>query len=179
MGMVGDSYRVMHDRAAERRGIALRAIDALDAGASEADLCRRVATSLVANEEVPFALVYLVDGSRGARLAAAAGVESDTRWSPRFLALDAADAWPVEHVIATGEPVELGQLEARFGARPAGIAREVRGARLVAIRGRGSDRVRGVLVVGLGAEEPGSFLRTAAERLAAALGRASARAEAL
>jgi len=175
-----DSWRLRDDRAAARRGIALESIEALGAGATEAQLCRRAVTALAADaDEHPFVMVYVLtaDG-RGARLAASCGIEEGSRWSPRFVDFEAGDGWPLEHVAATAEPVELARVEQRFGARPRGLP-VVRAVRLLPLRARGADRVRAVLVAGVGegGDAAMDHLRATADHLAAALSRAASRAE--
>lgn len=175
-----DAVRSRREDPVMRRGIALKTIESLGADATEAELCRRALKTIAGDgEEIPFALVYLIDRARhGAQLAAAAGIEEGTRWTPRWVDFEKTSAWPLDHVASTGESAGLDQLETRFGSRPSSLRSHAHRAFVLPVRGRSGEPVRAVLVVGLRDDEPATttFLRDAADRIAVALSRARVRA---
>ena len=174
------AFRTRREDSAQRRGIALEAIESLGADATESELCRRALRTLASDaDEILFGLVYLVDRDRlGAQLAGSVGVDEGTRWTPRWVDFERSAGWPLEHVATTGESAGLDQLETRFGARPSSMKEAPSRAHALPVRGRAGEPVRAILVVGVRDDEPATapFLRDAAERIAVALTRSRARA---
>jgi PAS domain S-box-containing protein len=74
------------------------------------------------NPDIPFALLYLVDGDgRGVSLAASAGLQRSNYHPAGHLALDGNDGWSIARAVRHGEPVVLDDLHLRVAALPAGI----------------------------------------------------------
>lgn len=139
----------------ERRTSTLRELAAQSSQATTShEALRLAAASLEANPfDVPFVLVYLVDGSQ-ARLVASAGVPSGTAASPVVFDLAAPDSsgWPVGQVAATG----VGVLANDMGVCLAGVTcgpypEQPKAASVLPILQPGSKVPAGVLVLGFGA----------------------------
>jgi PAS domain S-box-containing protein len=168
----------------------------LSAGSAEArtveDVCRRVAETLASNpRDLPFALLYLADASRGVlSLCATAGITAGAATAPLELPLDGTNAglWPAARALSSGEPVLLETPAATFGALPTGAWDRPPG-RAILLPLTASGRV-GALVVGLNPfrlfdENYEGFLRLVASQIGASMANAQAyeeereRAEAL
>ncbi|CAN5134813.1 hypothetical protein BH09MYX1_BH09MYX1_13690 [soil metagenome] len=94
--------------------------------------------------DVPFAMVYLLDGeTHGLRLAASVGVE------PGSVAA-APESWPLAAVLADGRIESVADIATRFAPIPSRIWPEnVESAVVVPIRRAGEDAGCGVLVAGV------------------------------
>jgi signal transduction histidine kinase len=119
------------------------------------DACALSAQILESNSlDVPFALVYLLEGPEGpARLCAASGVHP----GHPLLATDAeqASGWPVLQVAKSRRPLRVDDLPTRFGPSAAGPWPEApSSAMLLPILDRGLDRALGVAVLGVSARRP-------------------------
>nr|WP_211193786.1 ATP-binding protein [Pyxidicoccus fallax] len=142
-----------------------------------------------ASLDVPFALLYCVDGRR-ARLLARSGLSPESPAARSELPLDSEAPWPLEAVARSGQEVRVEDLGARFGALPAGAWPEpITQALLLPVPGTG-DEATYVLVVGVSPRRPldeayRSFLQLLARQVASDLSSARAyeqerrRAEAL
>lgn len=85
------------------------------------DACSTVAEVLRGKPDVPFALLYLLDGSgRTANLVAAVGVDAERAQAPAEVDLDGEDPWCVARVVRSGEAIVLDDLASRFGPLPGG-----------------------------------------------------------
>ncbi|MCY1139421.1 ATP-binding protein [Actinoplanes sp. Pm04-4] len=86
------------------------------AGTRRTSLERSLAALGGGDQDVPFALAYLVDKTRGsAELIAAAGVGAGGPMAPHTISLlDNAAAWPVGRVTRTGEPATVDRLDETF-----------------------------------------------------------------
>lgn len=186
------TYRVL----GERRTRLLRELAEHTAPArSPEEACALAAeTFSAATQDVPFALLYLVDADgRHAGLAGIVGIASDGPASPLVVDLDGADtdSWPLAAVARTGEPQLVSDLASRFGRLPGGSWPEPSGQALVLpIGAAGPGRLAGFLVAGISPRRAldadyRSFFELAAGHLATALTNARAyqmerqRAEAL
>ncbi|WP_169064117.1 chemotaxis protein CheB [Geodermatophilus dictyosporus] len=138
---------------ADRRLATLRALATSGVGAeSLPSTCDRAIRTLEQNpRDVPFALVYLSEPTRGtAHLCASTGVEPGSGVAPRTLSTRAGDAaWPVGRVLADGTPLLVDDLGTRFAAFHAGPWPEgPRAAVLLPIRPVTDEPPIGVLVAG-------------------------------
>ena len=166
----------------ERRLRTLSAIADQSTDAKTVDeACRLVVRALADNEEdLPFALIYLVqDQARSARLAAATGVSDVDSGSVE--ANGARGDWPLEAVLGSGVSliVEGESFERGLGVMRSRKHSPPTRALLIPLSLTGQARALGVLVVGLSPRLPAhghyrSFLELVAGQVAAAI--ASARA---
>ncbi len=85
------------------------------------EACQLAAATLAENgADVPFVVIYLVDGDV-ARLAGEAGLPAGSAAAPAVIGLDDASApWPLARVLATGHSVVVDDVRERFGAIPSG-----------------------------------------------------------
>src|SRR3712207_6253607 len=139
---------------ADRRLATLRALATSGVGAESIPAaCDRAIRTLEANpRDIPFALLYLHDPTRGtADLCASTGVQPGSSVAPRTVRARTGDvAWPIDHVLADGEPVVVDDLRRRFAALHAGPwPEEPRAALLLPIRPVTDEPPIGVLVAGL------------------------------
>ncbi|MGH9148176.1 MAG: ATP-binding protein, partial [Vicinamibacterales bacterium] len=107
--------------------------------------------------DVPFALLYLMDGDgQTARLAASAGVRPDQAAAPSVVdVVDQTPGWPLFQVASAREASEVRGLADLFGEVPQGPWPEPPpGAMLLPIVDRGVDRSVGVLVLGISSRRP-------------------------
>ncbi len=109
---------------AERRLLTLQELASrtVDARTAE-EACLRAAAVLGESQaDVPFALLYLLEGDGGsARLVAASGVDPGEAIAPATVSLGDAGAsgtWPLGDALAGGGPVVVTDLVARFGSVP-------------------------------------------------------------
>jgi anti-anti-sigma factor len=136
----------------ERRVAGLRDLAAAVAAArTQADVLTAVSEQLGrARDDLPFSLVYLLDGEGTARLATAAGIDPGSPGAPAVAAPDGV--WPVARVLA-GEHVVLEDLPSLLPDMPTGAWRRPP-TQAVAVpiassaQGRGGP-VTGFLVAGL------------------------------
>ncbi|MGE3944239.1 MAG: ATP-binding protein [Alphaproteobacteria bacterium] len=146
--VVETTFRVI----GERRSHSLRDLaDRLVGAKSVDDVCAAAANALAqASADVPFCLLYLLDDSRHARLAGAAGIAPDGPASPTRIDLDdPAAAWPLADVRATAQVAIVGDLARRFEiVLPGGPWPEsAQGAMVVPIAGSGGPA--GILIAGI------------------------------
>jgi signal transduction histidine kinase len=140
---------------AARRRATLEALGAavgLSRSADEA--CARAAECVAANAaDLPFALVYVLDGAAGgqARLAAAAGLPAGTALSPVRHGLGpGAGPWPLGRALDAPQPVAVAGLPGPAGELPGGRGDPPPpGALLLPLVSRGANGAAGVLVAGL------------------------------
>lgn len=105
--------------------------------------------------DVPFALIYVIDGeSRGIRLGAAAGIAPGASGAAHAFTssmLSAEDdCWSIAKVMATGRPEVVTRLGRRFGAMPGGVWPEpAHTAMVMPIRSGSSSNVAGILIGGI------------------------------
>ena len=114
----------------ERRMRTLRDLAVCSAHAKEIiDACRVTAEALAANpRDIPFALLYLIDEGKQARLVGASGVKPGTEVSPHVVDLldeaAAATAWPLVEVARTAKAEVVKGLGEKFDYLPDGPWRE-------------------------------------------------------
>src|SRR3712207_5527312 len=138
---------------ADRRLATLRALATSSVGAeSVSSACDRAIRTLEANpRDIPFALLYLHDATRGtANLCASTGVEPGSGVAPRTLTARSRDAaWPAGRVLTGGTPLVVDDLPTRFPAFHAGPWPEApHAAVLLPIRPVTDEPPIGVLVAG-------------------------------
>ena len=163
----------------ERRQVVLRELATLPQVAPSVDeVCLRAARELAA-DDVPFSLVYLLDGdAKTARLVATSGIEPGLEQSPRDVDLSGTGApslWPLGEAERTGAAQLVLDLEAKFGPQRArGWSVPPKSALVLPLLGVGDARPRGFLVAGLSAglhldEGYRDFLHQVARHIAAAV----------
>ncbi|MEA2971617.1 MAG: hypothetical protein QOG82_75 [Actinomycetota bacterium] len=126
---------------------------------------------------VPFALVYLLDGTRSrAQLTASTGLPPGTSAAPRTVALADDDiVWPLHTVARFGTAAVVDDLNDRLpGLRAGPYPEPPPGALALALRLTADERPAGVVVLGLSARRPldagyRAFLDQVAASLAAGL----------
>ncbi|TMQ18514.1 MAG: PAS domain S-box protein [Deltaproteobacteria bacterium] len=163
-GEVGGLLAVVADTTArveaERRLASLRELVASAAEAPTPEqACRDAAQVFERNPtDVPFALVYVLDGDgRTARRLACAGLPADHPAAPAVIALGSGSpaGWPVAPVIAAAEPVVLDDLPAQLGELPGGpVPEPCRAAIVLPLVRPGLACPIGVLVAGICPRRP-------------------------
>jgi signal transduction histidine kinase len=131
------------------------------AGARTAkDVCAAAAEVLAgAREDLPFALLYVIEAGEGAAtLAGAAGLDAGGPASPGSIPLESPEggprlAWPIAEALRNG-PLAAGDLTARFGSLPGFEVAEPSQALLVPVVAPGDARPCGVLVAALDPGKP-------------------------
>ena len=144
----------------ERRLATLRVISERTSNETNSPVaaCRAAGEALGSNpEDVPFALIYLLDdATKRLTLASATGLAVGLRASPHEITLGAnrssenAGSWPLDAVIESGTALVLDDLTTRFEPiidRP--WPEPVRSALALPIARPGQDRPYGVLVAGV------------------------------
>ncbi len=168
-----------------RRDEVVHRLQADAAGAATvADAAERAVAVLEADPGlVPFALVYLLDGTRSrAQLTASTGLLPGTVAAPRTVALaDDDTVWPLATVARFASPAVVDDLADRLpGLRAGPYPEPPPGAVVLPLRPAHDERPAGVVVLGLSARRPldpgyRGFLDQVAARLAEALTSARAR----
>jgi PAS domain S-box-containing protein len=105
----------------ERRLRTLRDLAAQCTRAGDAESVYDCAASTLADNprDVPFAIIYHVESSRAARLAAAVGIEPGHPAAPRVVSLvDGPDPWSLSEAVAARSLVEVAGLGRRFDGLP-------------------------------------------------------------
>ena len=155
-GVLATVHEITEKVVGERRVAALRDLGARAAEAKSAeDACVIAAQTLGAHaKDVPFALLYLIDGDgTTARLAGTAGVAAGDPIGPPIVALDAvaaAAAWPLAEAVRSEAIVVVSDLTARFGRVPPGPWSDPpRAAVVVPVRSNKAHELAGVLVAGV------------------------------
>ncbi len=140
----------------ERRLRTLRELAARSAEAREVEeACRLLAGALATNPlDVPFALIYLIDGEHAeARLIASTGLEPGSAAAPETISISGAEderGWRIGRMVADGASRRVDDVDARFGAIVGETWPEpIRTAMLlpIALRGRQQQTVA-MLIVG-------------------------------
>ncbi|MDP9799423.1 PAS domain S-box-containing protein [Catenuloplanes nepalensis] len=183
-GYLGMSVETTERVLAQRRLTVLHALTRL-AGADRDDVLQEVGDALGENpRDLPFALVYLDDGTpaRTAGLAVAVGVEAEGATAPRTIpSAGGHPLWPVGQVLTGGRPALVDDLRARLPELHAGPWPETSEEALVLpLPGVADGPPVGVLIAGLSPrlalDAPyRSFLELAAGQIAVALAEAGAR----
>jgi PAS domain S-box-containing protein len=138
----------------ERRLRSLRELGAWKAGEARTagEACQTATHVIAANpHDLPFALLYLLDGPRRAALAGQTGLVRGTPASPAAVDLDAPDApWPFRRVAEAGKAVAVEDLPARFGPLPGGAWPESpRRAVVLPLAKSGQTDLAGFVVAGV------------------------------
>jgi PAS domain S-box-containing protein len=189
-----DTERIL----SERRLRTLRELAArtTEEAKSVADACQSAARTLAENaRDVPFSLIYLLDDDGAmAVLEGASGIALGSPAAATRVHLDAGEredtGWPLQRALTSG-PIEVDDLQARFGSLPGGPWPEPAQRALVMPMAKpGQSRPTGFLVAGtsprlLFTEDYKGFLQLLAGHVATAVSNARAyeeerrRAEAL
>jgi formate hydrogenlyase transcriptional activator len=166
------------------RDLAARSADAT--GTEEA--CRIAADVLRGNgHDIPFALLYEVEPDRRlAHLVAHVALEPGSRASPPAVALrmtETHNTWPLARVAATNLPVQVDNLEEKFGPLPGGLWNDSpKSALVLPIAPTRSDVAAAIFVVGISPRRPlddayRMFLDSLTSEIGAAIMRARLRQE--
>ena len=164
-----------------RRFQAIRELSIHTAHARDVEDVLRASTEVLARSavDVPFALLYRVEGTR-ARLRVRVGLDAESPAAPGGFELeDAAAPWPLAEVLRTGREVLLEELGTRWGPLPGGPWPEPTRRALLLPLTLGSGEPDAVLVVGLSPrlpldEEYRGFLQLLSRQVAADVVRARA-----
>jgi len=173
-----DTERIL----SERRLRTLRELAArtTEEAKSVSDACQSAARTLAENSrDVPLSLIYLLeDDGTTAVLEGASGIAPGSPAAPTHIRLDEGEhgdiGWPLQRALASG-PIEVRDLQARFGALPGGPWPEPAQCALVVPMARpGQSRPAGFLVAGtsprlLFTEEYRGFLQLLAGHVASAV----------
>ena len=172
-------------RLATLRELARRAAEAK----TPEQACVNAASVFDANPiDVPFALLYLLDGAgTTARLVSAAGIPSTHRAAIESVPLgedDRDDPWRLTDVVRAGKTIVLGDLERRTGTLPGGpYAEPAHTAVLLPLSRPGLEHPYGILVAGVSPRRAlddryRDFYELAADHIATAINNAVALEEA-
>ncbi|MES1244278.1 MAG: ATP-binding protein [Acidobacteriota bacterium] len=145
-----DTERVIGER---RLGLLRELATDLGATNTEDEVFEALTRQIAARpQDIPFALAYLFDGEGRALLACRCGTPDGSPVAPPSIDVEggADSPWPVRDLLAGGGPVAVDDLEARFGAVPAGPwDKPARQAVLVPIGKQGQERPAGFLVAAI------------------------------
>src|SRR6185369_3515271 len=194
-GVLATVHEISEKVVGERRIVALRDLSTRVTDAKTAEEACAVAASTLGRhqQDVPFALLYLIDqDGHQLRLAGAAGVNEGTSISPAAIDLVSSHTWPLAEVVKSEEAQTISDLAARFGSDvPAGPWSDPPTQAVVTpIRSNVAHQPAGVLIAGVSSrlrldESYLSFIELAATQIATAVANARAyeeerkRAEAL
>ncbi|HKW12355.1 MAG TPA: ATP-binding protein [Gemmatimonadaceae bacterium] len=186
-GVIATVHEITQKVVAERRVSVLRDLGGQSlTGAQTAEAACAAAADVLARHErdVPFALLYLVDGEqKTARLAGASGTEAGRPISPVTIALDGAarlDEWPIREAIRSESAQIVETLSSRFADVPHGPWSDApHTAVVLPIASSHAHRPAGALVVGVSArlaldEQYLAFVELLTTRIATAIGNARA-----
>ncbi|HEY7023131.1 MAG TPA: PAS domain S-box protein [Ktedonobacterales bacterium] len=156
-GVLATVHEISEKVVGERRVLALRDLGARSAEAKTAAEACQIAAETLAHypKDIPFALLYLLDGdSQHARLAATAGVEENALLGPTVIDLSAGELekapWPLAEVIHSERMQVVHDLTSHFTTVPAGPWSDPPISAVVApIRSNVAHRLAGVLVAGV------------------------------
>jgi PAS domain S-box-containing protein len=148
-----DTQRIL----GQRRLRTLRELSARTTGARTVEqACQAAADTLAQSpHDLPFALIYLLDGEgRLARLAGTTGLPEGSPACPPVLELSPSDTrsscWPLHRVADTGQAELVGRLESHFGRLRCGLWPDPPPSALVLpVLQSGQDRLAGFLVAGI------------------------------
>ena len=141
---------------ARRLGTLRQLASDLSGARREGEVLDVVAGRLAENPfDLPYALVYLLDGSGGGRLACAAGAPPGDAVAPDHLDSSSAGSWPLAEMLARNATVVVDDVVERFGGAPRG-AWDVPSpaALMVPISQQGQPDPAGFLVVGANPYRP-------------------------
>ena len=198
-GVLATVHEITEKIVGERRMVVLRDLGICAVEARTASEACEAATETLAKhpEDIPFALIYLIDpDGRQARLAAATGVASHQDAAPPVIELSEPGGepqdWPLADAMRAENMVVIDDLGNRYGTAlpPGPWADPPRQAVVMPIRANVAHQVAGFLVAGISSrlrlgESYRSFIELAASQIASAITSARAyeeernRAEAL
>lgn len=134
----------------ERRLATLRSLASeLSTTYTEKNVMDAAARSLRSNaKDLPFTLTYLFNGDDHARLGSMTGIEPTHRAAPEIIADNGT--WPIGEILVRNAPVQVENLQSRFGPLPTGFWDESPSrALLVPIASQAQDGPAGVFIAGL------------------------------
>ncbi len=168
----------------ERRLRSLRDLAGRAADAKSVALACESAMHVLAENraDIPFAMLYLMEGEESLSLAGTAGIEGGTAAAPMTVNLTAPDdtQWPLAAVARSGQAAIIGDVAQRFGSLPGGPWPEApRSAILLPIARPGQERPYGVLIAGTSprlalSDDYRGFLGLAADQCATGIANARA-----
>jgi len=181
-GVLATVHEITPQVLSERRGALLRDLSARSAEAKTAEeACAITADVFLRHaKDVPFALIYLIDGDGEARLAGAAGLPVDGLASSAQVkvakGLEDEKGWPLARVLHTERSEVVRDVAARFEVPWPDPSQQ---ALVLPIRSNLAHRMAGVLVAGTSARleldrSYRAFFDLAVSQLAAAIGNARA-----
>lgn len=160
-GGVGGVFTVVTETTLQMLGERrLRTLHRLSEHASDAktveETCRRAEATLEANrEDIPFALIYLLnEDDTQARLVCRAGVETDSDMNIPVIDLTTGDnsPWPLDEVLASGQAANVTNLTEHFNTLPPSPWPEHPHTALVLpILSSGGAKITGFLIGGISA----------------------------
>jgi signal transduction histidine kinase/DNA-binding NarL/FixJ family response regulator len=152
-GVLATVHEITEKVIGERRVILLRDLGSRSAHAKTAEeACGIAAAALSPHaKDVPFALLYLIDGKGGeAKLAGFTGTLAGASISPSAIALTSDQPWPISEVLQHQELVIVRNLSSRFTELPAGPWHDPPNtAVIVPIRSNKPGELVGFLIAGL------------------------------
>jgi signal transduction histidine kinase/FixJ family two-component response regulator len=123
-GVLATVHEITEKVIGERRVILLRDLGSRSAHAKTAEQACGIAAAALSlhSKDVPFALLYLIDGKAGeAKLAGVAGTKAGALVGPPTIPLTSAEQpWPISEVLQHQELVVVRNLSTRFAELPAG-----------------------------------------------------------
>ncbi len=155
-GTFDSCYDVTDRVLGERRLRTLRHLAARAADAIGTDEAYGIAADVLRGNghDIPFALLYAAEpNGRSARLVGCVGMEFGSIASPRtieFQIIEAHSAWPLARAAVTNRPVQVDNLQEKFGPLPGGPWNtSPQSALVLPITPTGSDVVDAILVAGI------------------------------
>ena len=153
-GVLATVFETTERVLAERRLQTLRELAAHASGSTSVDAaCEGAATTLARNpQDLPFALLYLLDGNGRARLAGCAGLPAGHAAAPAEVDWhgDTGErGWPLARALGDGGAELVTDLSARFGDCPGGPWPEPTEAAALIPFAHGGGATLGVLVAGI------------------------------
>jgi formate hydrogenlyase transcriptional activator len=159
-GKTGGCFCVTDDRTdcviGERRLQTLRDLAARCAEATEPEEACRIAAEVLRGNghDIPFALFYAEEkNGQSARLVSSVGLEPGSSASPRtieFQTAETSNTWPLARVAATNQPLQVDNLEKKFGTLQGGPwIDSPKSALVLPIASTCTDDARAILVAGI------------------------------
>jgi PAS domain S-box-containing protein len=156
-GVLGTVQEITLQVLGERRGLALRELGSRSGEAKTAEEACRIAARTLSQypKDIPFALIYLVDGDqKQAKLAGAAGIEMGKIESPLLIDLSeertSEAIWPLAETVRSESMQNVEDLQGKLPSVPPGPWSDPpRAAVIWPIRSDLARQLAGILVVGV------------------------------
>jgi PAS domain S-box-containing protein len=152
-GVLATVHEISEKVVAERRVVVLRDLGARSVEPKTAEEACAIACEILRQhpKDIPFAMLYLLDGNR-ARLAASAGIDS-AAGCPEIIDLAKGsrdDSWELSRVLLTEQLHLSGDLKSKFLVTPSGPWQEApKSAAVIPIRSNIVHRLAGFMVAGI------------------------------